>query len=585
MSGPPALGPLRPIPSRILLVTARQDDASRLTNDRRAQLESLVSFEGVELQLISPRDSSRPIVLPDPRQFGAIVLDGDPSDLIGARWLEELRVAVEAGTSVLALVEGGAQGSPWLEWLGTGLSTQQPRGEWFVKVAFDGGVLTERLPTELPIVDRPVWLDSLTGDGVPVLCVSFAFRDRVVMTERRLGDGRIIVTGLGREEAALSNPELTRLLRRCLMPERELTRRERAVGFAVLGYGPYGGMGLYHGLAANATPGLEMIAACDSDPARRKAAEEEFPGLRPYANVTELVADEGVELVVIATPPSSHFELARSLLDAGKHVALEKPMCLTVAEADELLALANSNNLVLTVHQSRRWDPDFLAIRRAIGQGLLGEVFNVETFVGGFEHPCREWHSEVTISGGAVYDWGSHHLDWILQLMGSFPTSLTAHGHKRVWWDITNLDQVRVRLTWEDGREAEFMQSDIAGIRRPKFFVQGTAGTIAGHYRPLRSEGVEAGVGYVSEELHHAEAPVELQLALYEAGYGLTLTTLQPIPTDRYGFHRNLADHLRLGEPLAVTPESARNVVALLEAAQLSTDTGNVPVPLASAAS
>ena len=69
---------------------------------------------------------------------------------------------------------------------------------------------------------------------------------------------------------------------------------------------------------------------------------------------------------------------------------------------------------MLTVYQNRRWDPDFMAVRRAVETGLLGDVFNVETFVGGYEHPCRTWHSDTAVSGGAGYDWGSHHVDWVL---------------------------------------------------------------------------------------------------------------------------------------------------------------------------
>ncbi|MGH9296481.1 MAG: Gfo/Idh/MocA family protein, partial [Acidimicrobiales bacterium] len=443
-----------------------------------------------------------------------------------------------------------------------------------------GGPLTERMPTEFPVNDRLYCLDS-TGDAVPVLQVSIGYEDRTVVLDRGLGAGRVLVSGAGNDGDALSHPELATLWRRALAPRHELASRERPIGFAVLGYGPFGGMGLYHGLAACATPGLQMTACCDSDPARRKAAEEEFPGLRAYASASDLASDDEVEVVVVATPPVTHAALALDLLRAGKHVALEKPMCIRVDEADELVATARSNELTLTVHQSRRWDPDFLAVKRAVTSGLVGDLFNVETFVGGFEHPCRAWHSETSVSGGAVYDWGSHHLDWILELMPGFPSSLIAHGHKRVWRDITNLDQVRVRLTWADGREAEFLQSDVAGIRRPKFFLQGTEGTLAGHYRPLRIESLEPGIGYIGHEAHHAEAPVNLTLARYEPGYGLTETRLPPVPADRYGFHRNLADHLRLGEPLAVTPESARRVVALLEAAQRSTDEGNVAVALA----
>jgi predicted dehydrogenase len=325
-------------------------------------------------------------------------------------------------------------------------------------------------------------------------------------------------------------------------------------------------MGDAHGLAVGATDGLELVAAVDPDPDRRKVAERSFPGIRTCADVADLLGDGDVDLVVVATPPSSHAPLALRLLGAGKHVVLEKPMCLTATDADVLVAEAAAAERVLTVHQNRRWDPDFLALRRAVDAGLVGDVFNVETFVGGFEHPCRAWHSEEAISGGAVYDWGSHHVDWILQLMGATPARVTTTAHKRVWRDVTNHDQLRLRMAWDDGREAEFLQSDIAAIRRPKFWVQGTAGTLAGHYRPVVSERLELGRGYVRDESHHAEAPVPLTLARYESGYGLTETVLPPAPEQRFAFHRNLADHLHLGEPLAVTPQSVRAVITVLEA-------------------
>jgi len=325
-------------------------------------------------------------------------------------------------------------------------------------------------------------------------------------------------------------------------------------------------MGEAHGRAATAVEGLELVAAVDPDGERRKAAEQRFPGIRTSGSLDDLLADGDVELAVVATPPSSHASLALRLLRAGRHVALEKPMCLTVAEADELVATADVEGRMLTVHQNRRWDPDYLALRRAVDGGLLGEVFNVETFVGSFEHPCRAWHSEDTVSGGAVYDWGSHHVDWILQLLGSTPATVTTTAHKRVWHDVTNLDQLRVRMTWADGREAQFLQSDIAAVRPPKFWVQGTAGTLVGHYRPLVAERVDRGLGYLREESHHAEAPAAIAVTRYESGYGLTETALPPVPVAPFPFHRNLADHLHLGEPLAVGPASVRAVVAVLEA-------------------
>src|SRR5438445_28778 len=314
--------------------------------------------------------------------------------------------------------------------------------------------------------------------------------------------------------------------------------------------------------------------------ARRKAAETDFPGVRTYAAVSELVSDDDVEVALVATPPAHHVALTLTLLRAGKHVACEKPLCLTVAEADQIIATAAASRRMLTVHQNRRWDSDFVALRRAVGAGLLGEIFNVETFVGGYAHPCRTWHSDTAVSGGAGYDWGSHHVDWVLQLLTGTPRVVQAHGHKRVWHDVTNHDQIRVRMTWPDGREAEFLQSDIAAVRRPKFYVQGTAGTLVGSYRTITLEHIEPGRGYVATQAHHAEAPADLVLARYESGYGISETRLPPAVEQPFAFHRNLADHLHLGEPLAITPASVRRVISVLEAAQRSSTRGGAAVAI-----
>ena len=121
----------------------------------------------------------------------------------------------------------------------------------------------------------------------------------------------------------------------------------------------------------------------------------------------------------------------------------------------------------------------------------------------------------------------------------------------------------------------------MAGIRRPKFYLQGTAGTLAGWYRPLTIERLEPGVGYVLERTHHAEAPAELTLARYDSGHGLSETRLPLATQDPFAFHRNLADHLLLGEPLEVTPDAARRVVVLLDAAHRSAESGGAAIEVA----
>jgi predicted dehydrogenase len=487
--------------------------------------------------------------------------------------VDELRRHVEAGGSLLVVPEPGDPRGTALT--GVTVDRELARAEWFVTLG-DRPEAT-RLDREVPVSTPLHVLRAVADDVTVVATTSVAFRHVPVLAVRSLGAGRVLSAGVSDLEALLAHQVLGRFVRRLLDRPRTPAR---TLGVGVVGYGPFGGMGHAHGLAVTETEGLTFVAAVDPVAERRSAAVADFPGVRTYASAAELGADEAVDIAIVATPPSQHADLAVALLDAGKHVVVEKPMCLTLADAERMMAVAAANERVLTVHQSRRWDTDFLALARAVEVGLVGDVFNIETFVGGFEHPCRAWHSEEAVSGGAVYDWGSHHIDWLLRLYGGPPSRVVTSSHKRVWLDVTNADQVTVWMRWPDGREASFRQSDVAAIRRPKFFVQGTAGTIEGHYRPLRFESLEPGRGYLDRAAHHAEAPAELRLVRYESGYGLVEQILPPAPHPGWGFHRNLADHLLLGEPLAVPPQQSRAVVAVLEAAQRASANGTADVEL-----
>jgi predicted dehydrogenase len=543
--------------------------SSRLSDRRREAIRTLAP-DAAEVHFAQPGESQPEVV-----GFDAILVDG-PQPARSLEALRALRAAVERGVSLVAI--GAACPEPggfWADLLGAIASPEPPAGEYFARVTPAHSHITARVTPEFTVVDRFAPLIPL-GDAKVVVDVSVALRDLAAVVETPVGAGRAVACGLGNTDDALRAPDLVQLLGRALRPDLHCCGRK--IGVGVVGYGPLGGMGYHHGLAVAETEGLELVAVVDPSVDRRKAAETDFPGVRAYAGISELIKDDDVEVAFVATPPAHHVALTLALLRAGKHVACEKPLCLTLAEADQIVGAAAASGRTVTVHQNRRWDRDFVALRRAVDAGLLGQVFNVETFVGGYAHPCRTWHSDSAVSGGAVYDWGSHHVDWILQLLGDGPRLVQAHGHKRVWHDVTNLDQLRVRMTWPDGREAEFLQSDVAAVRRPKFYVQGTAGTLAGHYRSITLEGVEPGRGYVARPVHHAEAPVELLLARYESGYGISETRLPPAPEQPFAFHRNLADHLHMGEPLAVTPDSVRKVIAVLEAARRSSDQGGAPV-------
>jgi predicted dehydrogenase len=516
---------------------------------------------------------------PDLSGFDGVILDGDQSKLVGED-VARLNAYVEDGGRIVALdAATAAAESSLTPLLGARTEERLPAGEFFAILHDVGHELLRHLPGEFPFVDAFAPLQTVNGSVKPLLEVSVHFRNRLVMAEHAIGSGSVIVSALGSSNRAFESPALVTVLRRALRRRNE-GLGSRDLGVAIVGYGPLGGMGYTHGLGVQGTDGLSLTAICDTNRERLESAHEVFPEAHLHASAAEVAADPEVDVAIVATPPSTHFALALQLLRAGKHVVVEKPLCFGVAEADELIDTALANGLALSVNQNRRWDADFLTIRRAIAAGLLGDVFNVETFVGSFEHPCREWHSESSISGGAEFDWGAHYIDWTLQLLGGTPRLVYANGHKRVWQDVTNLDQVRVRMLWDDGREAEFLHSDVAAVRRPKFYIQGTEGTLVGHYRPLVNERVEPGRGYVREESHHAEAPADLTLVRYEPlGGGVReqrLTLVQPEPL---AFYRNLADHLLYDDPaLAVSQQSMRDLIAVLEAAHQSAERGGRPM-------
>jgi predicted dehydrogenase len=234
----------------------------------------------------------------------------------------------------------------------------------------------------------------------------------------------------------------------------------------------------------------------------------------------------------------------------------------------------------LTVYQSRRWDPDFVALRRAVGSGAIGDPFYMEAFIGGFGHPCSYWHSHEPVSGGTIYDWGSHYFDWLLQLFGDRVRSVSALSHQRVWHDVTNADQVRVDLTFAGGQQASFLQSDVAAALKPKWYLLGTGGAAVGDWRQeaIRTRAWTGDL--VEERLEPSEAPSVVSLHRPNGEGGVDVEVLALPPREEDGFYRNLADHLLLGEPLAVLPEEAGRNVAVMEAAARSIAADGRPVEL-----
>jgi predicted dehydrogenase len=137
----------------------------------------------------------------------------------------------------------------------------------------------------------------------------------------------------------------------------------------------YGAIGDEHNQAIKATPGLSLAAVCDTNPERLKVALAISPDAKTFTDADQMIASGDIDLVVISTPPNSHYLWAKKALNANLNVVLEKPMALTTDQCDELIALAKAKEKLLVVYQNRRYDSDFLTIKDLIEKGSIGEVF------------------------------------------------------------------------------------------------------------------------------------------------------------------------------------------------------------------
>jgi predicted dehydrogenase len=182
---------------------------------------------------------------------------------------------------------------------------------------------------------------------------------------------------------------------------------------ALLGYG-YAGRTFHAPLIAS-VPGLRLAAVGSGNPAKVRADLPEMD----VGTVEEVLARPQVDVAVIATPNDTHVDFARRALEAGKHVVVDKPFTLTLAEARELARLAGRTGRQLSVFHNRRWDADFLTVRRLIAGGELGEIVHFEAHFDRYRPEVRQRWREAAVPGaGLWYDLGPHLVDQALRLFG-----------------------------------------------------------------------------------------------------------------------------------------------------------------------
>lgn len=279
-----------------------------------------------------------------------------------------------------------------------------------------------------------------------------------------------------------------------------------------------------------------------------------------------LFEDQAIELVVVATPNNSHFELARQALLAGKHVVVDKPFTLTSEQAQELIDLARQRNKVVSVFQNRRWDGDFQTVRQLVKQEYLGRLVEYESHFDRFRNtfsPERAWREEVGPGSGVLFDLGSHLIDQAQVLFG-LPRMLTADIRSQREAGKAD-DQFELILHY-DHLKATLKAGLLVRQPGPRFALHGTEGSF-----------VKYGVDPQEEALKRGRSPREPEWGMEpEAQWGILNTQIGglhfqgKIETSQgcySAYYENVYQAIRGEAELMVKPEEARNTIRLIELA------------------
>jgi predicted dehydrogenase len=225
----------------------------------------------------------------------------------------------------------------------------------------------------------------------------------------------------------------------------------------VIGYGGAFNMGRGH-LKEMEQAGMTPVAVCEVDAERLKVAETDFPGVRTYSTVAEMLRKSDVNLITIITPHNTHAKLALQCLKAGRHVVCEKPLAITTAECDAMIAAAKKSGVVLSTYHNRHWDGWILrAVEQIKEKKVIGDIYRVEARMGARSLPGDWWRTSRTISGGILYDWGVHLLEYGLQLIDSDMTEVAGFSKtgywapKTKWKKDTNEDEAEAVVRFRTG--------------------------------------------------------------------------------------------------------------------------------------
>lgn len=343
----------------------------------------------------------------------------------------------------------------------------------------------------------------------------------------------------------------------------------KKIQLAVIGYGGMGGWHTRHALESDV---VELRGIYDILPEKRALAESR--GIHAYGSFEEVLADPAVELVTVAIPNDQHESVCIRALEAGKHVICEKPVTLNCASLQRMFDAADAAGRRFTVHQNRRFDVDFLAMKQLHDSGEIGDFIRLESRIHGSRGIPSDWRGIKQYGGGMLYDWGIHLIDQVMQILTAPVTKIDCRFDH-----ITNEevdDGFRLDMTFADGKTAYVEVGTYNFIAMPRFYLRAKKGSAM-----ITDWREECRVVKCTHWHENEVLPVQTAAGLTKTMAPRDELTTQsytiPQPaSDVHDFYRNFVRAIRGEEEQLVTHPQMMRVMRVIEAAFTSAEEDRV---------
>lgn len=340
------------------------------------------------------------------------------------------------------------------------------------------------------------------------------------------------------------------------------------IGVGLIGFGMAGQF--FHAPFIHNVKGFSLRKIRTANPDHIQKVKHEYPETEIVDRSESIFEDDDIQLIVIASSNTSHFELAKKALESGKNVVVDKPFTISTLEADELIVLAKEKGLLLSVYQNRRWSSDFKTLQSVIEKGLVGHVVELEMNYDRFRNELKSnaWREKNLPGSGILYDLGAHLIDEALVLFGR---------PKYIWADLAiqrkdaqAVDYFNIILKYSSGLRVKLGAGMLKAQPRPHYILNGEIGSYVKNSMDIQEDDLKAGKRPFNT-LDWGQEPTSMhgKLVYYKEGERNELS-FPSIAGDYTGFYQNIYDTLQKKAALKVQPEEARNVIRIIEMAMES---------------